>query len=610
MYVTTFYSFKGGVGRTLALVNVGVELAQSGRRVLLVDFDLEAPGLHTFDVLKPPTSEPRPGIVEYVTTFVATRKAPKVRDYIYESAPLGQRGGRLWVMPAGSGGEQYRAKLAAIGWQRLYRDLDGYVLFEDLKAQWQQDYAPDYVLVDSRTGHSDVEGICTRQLPDAVVVLFFPNEQNLAGLRTVVNDIRAETQAGRRREITLHYVMSNVPDLDDEDGVLKNRKREFRDALQYDQPPVTIRHYPSLALVSQVVFTREHPKSRLAQEYRILRDTIAEANINDRDGAVHLIDGLTRESGSTRYRVLTPRLEQRLGEIRKVHSKDGDLLYRLASLYVSEYEHEAALALFDQAIEAGNHAGAVFLERATGRYSVRGDRDGARADIEEALKTNDLGAARVARAIRILREVDENALAHIPQTAAVRSLPFDGRLRIVRELTLSRPGLPGAVEILSELLGDKSITVEQRDSVATELCLCYVGLGQFEEAQRLISTGRPAPSDLSLAEAFNYAMAEWGRTGQIPAEFFRRVVDLDESLATRRDDANYSQCLTLALWAAGHTELACIRIDEAEKRAGSLGAPDFSCWRYLRAQPHDFREDCRSIRKLMAGEHKTPLFFR
>jgi cellulose biosynthesis protein BcsQ len=43
--IVTFYSFKGGVGRTLALANVGVVLAQNGHRVLVVDFDLEAPGL-------------------------------------------------------------------------------------------------------------------------------------------------------------------------------------------------------------------------------------------------------------------------------------------------------------------------------------------------------------------------------------------------------------------------------------------------------------------------------------------------------------------------------------------------------------------------------------
>jgi cellulose biosynthesis protein BcsQ len=43
MYTITFYSFKGGVGRTMALVNVAAELAKMGRKVLVVDFDLDAP---------------------------------------------------------------------------------------------------------------------------------------------------------------------------------------------------------------------------------------------------------------------------------------------------------------------------------------------------------------------------------------------------------------------------------------------------------------------------------------------------------------------------------------------------------------------------------------
>ena len=43
--LTTFYSFKGGVGRTQSLHNVGARLAALRRKVLMVDVDLEAPGL-------------------------------------------------------------------------------------------------------------------------------------------------------------------------------------------------------------------------------------------------------------------------------------------------------------------------------------------------------------------------------------------------------------------------------------------------------------------------------------------------------------------------------------------------------------------------------------
>jgi MinD-like ATPase involved in chromosome partitioning or flagellar assembly len=48
--IATFYSYKGGAGRTMALANVGVTLASWGYSVLCVDWDLEAPGLGEFSV--------------------------------------------------------------------------------------------------------------------------------------------------------------------------------------------------------------------------------------------------------------------------------------------------------------------------------------------------------------------------------------------------------------------------------------------------------------------------------------------------------------------------------------------------------------------------------
>ena len=46
--IVTFYSYKGGVGRTMALANVAVLLSHYGYKALAVDWDLEAPGLDFF----------------------------------------------------------------------------------------------------------------------------------------------------------------------------------------------------------------------------------------------------------------------------------------------------------------------------------------------------------------------------------------------------------------------------------------------------------------------------------------------------------------------------------------------------------------------------------
>ena len=84
MYVTTFYSFNGGVGRTMALVNATVMLALRGRRVLVVDFDIEAPGLDTVDMLRP--REVVPGVIDFVTRSLESGQASNAADFIRKSS--------------------------------------------------------------------------------------------------------------------------------------------------------------------------------------------------------------------------------------------------------------------------------------------------------------------------------------------------------------------------------------------------------------------------------------------------------------------------------------------------------------------------------------------
>src|ERR1035438_252937 len=68
--IVTFYSFKGGTGRTMALANVAWILAANGQRVLVADWDLESPGLHRFfqPFMETEVSE-QPGIVDFIRRY-------------------------------------------------------------------------------------------------------------------------------------------------------------------------------------------------------------------------------------------------------------------------------------------------------------------------------------------------------------------------------------------------------------------------------------------------------------------------------------------------------------------------------------------------------------
>ena len=412
MYITTFYSFKGGVGRTMALVNVAVELANRGKRVVIVDFDLEAPGIDTFDLGRPSATR---GIVDFVREYLDSKQAPHVEDFVFQAPDIGQNGGELWVMPSGAQDDAYASRLAALDWTDLYENHDGYLLFEDLKEQWRHDLNVDYVFVDSRTGYTDVGGICTRHLPDACVVLFFPNEQNLRGLRKVVRDIRAEKTRGPEEAIELHFAFSNVPDLDDEDEILDRKISEFRAGLNFERKPLFIHRHQSLALLNQVIFTKERPKSRLAGEYRDLMSEIVRYNAEDREGALDFIERIGAGSRhppfglpvrrANRNRLLPEeRAEQttrRLKQIESLHAEDGEVLFLLGRLRAYEGE-DTSLQLLDRAIRAGYQKPEAYLARAEQRRFWQDDPDGASSDALEALQSPEVSKLEIRRAFRLL----------------------------------------------------------------------------------------------------------------------------------------------------------------------------------------------------------------
>lgn len=63
--ILSFYSFKGGVGRTTALLSLAIQVAREGKRVVVVDLDLEAPGL--LSALPPPEGqEVQGGVVDFL----------------------------------------------------------------------------------------------------------------------------------------------------------------------------------------------------------------------------------------------------------------------------------------------------------------------------------------------------------------------------------------------------------------------------------------------------------------------------------------------------------------------------------------------------------------
>jgi cellulose biosynthesis protein BcsQ len=178
--IVTFYSYKGGVGRSMALANVAVLLARRGLKVLAVDWDLEAPGLERyFSYFK--TGTVGPGLLNML---LAQRDSGKVDFDKYTLTIDCKASAPVTLLTSGrEQDENYSHKLETFDWSDFFARGGGAFL-EKLRAEWRSRF--DVVLLDSRTGLSDAGGVCTILLPDVVVAMFTANHQSLYGVRDVM----------------------------------------------------------------------------------------------------------------------------------------------------------------------------------------------------------------------------------------------------------------------------------------------------------------------------------------------------------------------------------------------------------------------------------------
>ena len=292
--IYAFYSFKGGVGRSMALANIGEIFHQKGLRTLLVDWDLEAPGLETYfnRDAELAASRAHPGLIDMLTAYrkgfpgfaagqVAARQGspeqrreyadaariagellqqrtdlpqflmemeeppppttlPSFLDGLYRPdqslrkdlpapmaaspfqrylqciLPSGTREDGLFLLSAGARPEdgfgRYAAAVQDFSWSEFYAAYEGREYFSRFRDQIAA--IADVVLIDTRTGVTEMGGVCTRHLPDTVLSFCAPNFQNLDGISRVVSGLnRREVKHARGdRHVEVMVVPTRIDD--------------------------------------------------------------------------------------------------------------------------------------------------------------------------------------------------------------------------------------------------------------------------------------------------------------------------------------------------------------------------------------------------------------
>ncbi|HIH04377.1 MAG TPA: P-loop NTPase [Methanoregulaceae archaeon] len=186
--IITFYSFKGGVGRSTILAAVAIQLAHEGKRIAVLDMDLDAPGVGRL-LTDDPTAIPAWGIIDYL--LEAPLGPVDVTDYLHRCTSAEIAGsGEIIVFPAGTINQRYPEKLSRI-------DLDLPLTIQDhgfasMLDAVREHLSPDFILIDARSGLSDVAGLVLAEISHLAVLIGTGSDQSWQGLTYVIHRMGAE----------------------------------------------------------------------------------------------------------------------------------------------------------------------------------------------------------------------------------------------------------------------------------------------------------------------------------------------------------------------------------------------------------------------------------
>jgi MinD-like ATPase involved in chromosome partitioning or flagellar assembly len=277
--VVTFYSFKGGVGRSTALGIVAVLLANRNRRVVVIDFDLEAPGisilLNPEDLDK--NGEGCCGVLDYLHQRHLTpgENIPSIEDCISQ-IDLSSRGD-LFLISAGEYNADYVHRLAELDrrvLQSFYMGKTNPV--EQLMDDIVTTLDPDVILIDSRPGFNDTGAVALLDLADTGIICFSPTDQSFGGLQWVIQAARKQFDSQGKPD--LRFLLTPMPAVtEDQLNALINRVEDWitdywglPDGMKIEEMYYKIFYNPNMAVLSSLL---KVPRS-LLNDYSSIADTI------------------------------------------------------------------------------------------------------------------------------------------------------------------------------------------------------------------------------------------------------------------------------------------------------------------------------------------------
>jgi AAA domain len=240
----TFYGVKGGVGRSTATAVLAWRLSQAGKRVLVVDLDLESPGVGT--TILPLDRVPDFGVADWFVEDAAGQADESLLRDMLASSPLGASGADLIVAPASGRareGYSYLPKLA-----RCYAELSSTAgepatfagRLQLLVRRLEEIVKPDVTLLDSRAGLHDIAAVAVTRMGATSLLFAVDTEQTWEAYRLLFQAWHAHFDRAERFRENLKLVAAQIPETETSAylaSLQQNAYDLFADHLYVETPP-------------------------------------------------------------------------------------------------------------------------------------------------------------------------------------------------------------------------------------------------------------------------------------------------------------------------------------------------------------------------------------
>jgi septum site-determining protein MinD len=241
--VIAIHSYRGGTGKSNLTANIAVVLAASGKRVAVVDTDIQSPGVHLLFGLEDTSG------LKTLNDYLWERCA--IRETAADVTPASLQGdGRVWLVPS---------SLQAGEIAKVLREGYDVGLLNDGFRDLIDDLALDYLLIDTHPGLNE-ETLLSIAVSDELIVLMRPDRQDFLGTAVTVDVARKLDVKGL--VMVLNKVLPNVAE------------RGFQAEVEriYGAPVIGVlpESPDMLELGSSGLFSLRFPDHPLSQEIRRL----------------------------------------------------------------------------------------------------------------------------------------------------------------------------------------------------------------------------------------------------------------------------------------------------------------------------------------------------